>query len=48
MPGEPPEDGEMSQMTLQMTGLRASMLPLGNGGSHNTEFYEWMRKILDL
>ena len=41
-PGEPPEDGEMSDMTLSSGhiiqnsnpgGLRSSTLPLANGGS---------------
>ena len=41
-PGEPPEDGEMNEMTLPFThrirnscpgGLRPSTLPLGHGGS---------------
>ena len=42
-PGEPPEDGEMNEMTLSsrhrmrnssLGGLRPSTLPLGHGGSH--------------
>ena len=50
-PGEPPEDGEMNEMTLSSRhrirnsspgGLRPSTLPLGHVGSHNTEFYTWM------
>ena len=41
-PGEPPEDGEMNEMTLSSRhmirnlgpcGLRPSTLPLGHGGS---------------
>ena len=41
-PGEPPEDGEMSEMTLPSRhmirnsnprGLRPNTLPLGHGGS---------------
>ena len=39
-PGEPPEDGEMNEMTLpsrhmiqHSSGLRPSTLPLGHGGS---------------
>ena len=53
-PREPPEeDGEMSEMTLPSRhrirnpspgGLSSSTLPLGHGGPHNTEFYEWMGK----
>ena len=43
-PGEPPEDGEMNEMTLPFShrirnkitgGLRSNTLPLGHRGSHN-------------
>ena len=55
MQGEPPEDGEMSQMTSRHRirnsipgGLRSSTLPLGHGANtpppHNTELHEWMGK----
>ena len=49
-PGEPPEDGEIIQMTLSSRyrirnsspgGLRPSTLPLGHGGSPQ---YTWMGK----
>ena len=35
--GEPPEDGEMVEMTLPSRHRRSSTLPLGHGGSHNSE-----------
>ena len=52
-PGEAPEDGEMSELTLSFRhriqnanpgGLRPSTLPLGHGGSpqYFYEIYEWM------
>ena len=48
-PGEPSEDGEMSEMTLSSRhricnsnpgGLRQSILLLGHEAPHNTKFYE--------
>ena len=52
-PGEPPEDGEMIEMTLSSRhrmrnsspgGLRRSTLPLGHGTPRNTDFHTWMEK----
>ena len=52
-PGEPPEDGEINEMTLSTrhrvrissTGSpRSSTPPLGHEAPHNTEFYTWMGK----
>ena len=48
-PGEPPEDCEMTLPSRHRIrnsnpgGLRPRTLPLGHGGSHNTEFYEWVK-----
>ena len=52
-PGEPPEDGEMIEMTLSSRhriqnsspgGLRPSTLPLVTEAPHNTNFHTWMGK----